>query len=133
MRGISVLLASIVCLYAVTALLPVQAKPQGATLAPQVIATIPVAASGIAVNPYTSRICATNYISDTVSVIDAGTHAVIKTIPVGDAPLGIAVNPVTNKVYVANHNGSAPLSVIDGVTNNVIKNIPVAKNAWGVA
>ena len=47
--------------------------------------------------------------------------------------MGIAVNPVTNKFYVANHNGSAPLSVIDGVTNNVIMNIPVAKNVWGVA
>jgi DNA-binding beta-propeller fold protein YncE len=46
-----------------------------------------------------------------VSVINRRTHAVTATITVGSIPVGIAVNPVTGAVYVAN-NGSGNVSVI---------------------
>ena len=36
------------------------------------------------------------------------------TIPVGANPYGVAVNPVTNKIYVTNEN-SGTVSVINGV------------------
>ena len=42
-------------------------------------------------------------------------QTVIKTIPVGAGPWDVALNPVTNKIDVANGNGSS-VSVIDGAT-----------------
>jgi YVTN family beta-propeller protein len=75
------------------------------------------APSQIAVNPNTNRIFVTNHGHGTnygeegssVSVIDGNTDDVIKTIPLvtgspptpGQGPHGIAVNPDTNKIYVA--------------------------------
>ncbi|MDP2182814.1 MAG: hypothetical protein Q8K99_09655 [Actinomycetota bacterium] len=43
----------------------------------------------------------------------------IATIPVGDAPVAIAVNPVSHAVYVANYYGNT-VSVIDGVSDSVV-------------
>ena len=40
--------------------------------------------------------------SSTVSVIATATNTVIATIPVGVAPIGVAVTPDGSKVYVAN-------------------------------
>src|ERR1019366_1093952 len=39
------------------------------------------------------------------------------TVAVGTVPNAVAVNPVTNKIYVAN-NSSGNVTVIDGATNN---------------
>ena len=58
------------------------------------------------------------------SVIDGKTNSIVKTLTVGKSPNGVAVNPRTDKIYVAN-TGSNTISVIDGKTNNVIKNITV--------
>jgi YVTN family beta-propeller protein len=54
------------------------------------------------------------------------------TIAVGALPTGIAVDPATNRIYVANTNDGT-LSVIDGYTNKVIKTIPVGPDPFGVA
>ena len=48
---------------------------------------------------------------NTVSVIDAATSAVTATIPVGNAPEGVAVDPSTHTAYVANYDGNT-VSVI---------------------
>ena len=42
--------------------------------------------------------------------------------PVGNSPDGVAVNPNTNMVYVANYDDNT-MSVIDGKTNSVVKTI----------
>ena len=57
---------------------------------------------GVAVNPRTHTIYVTNTTSGTVSVINAKTNTVSKTIKVGRNPWGIAVIPLTGTVYVAN-------------------------------
>jgi DNA-binding beta-propeller fold protein YncE len=44
---------------------------------------------------------------------------VTATIPVGNKPNNIAVNPVTDKAYVTNLSDNT-VSVIDGKTNSVI-------------
>ncbi|HZT06529.1 MAG TPA: hypothetical protein VFC51_05825 [Chloroflexota bacterium] len=49
---------------------------------------------------------------------------VVATVPVGFAPVGIAVNRVTNRIYVADENG-ADISVIDGSSNSVLPSIPL--------
>jgi len=46
------------------------------------------------------------------------------TVAVGNAPMQIAVNPVTNLVYVANLNDNT-VSVIDGTSNTVVATISV--------
>lgn len=51
--------------------------------------------------------------SDKVAVINASTGTVEGTINVGDEPSGVAVNPVTGRVYIANF-GSDTISVISG-------------------
>ena len=50
-----------------------------------------------------------------MTVIDGATNATT-TVAVGTDPLAVAVNPVTNKIYVAN-DGSNNVTVIDGATN----------------
>ena len=54
--------------------------------------------------------------SDSVTVIDGATN-LTTSVSVGKSPYAIAVNPVTNKIYVAN-NRSNNVTVIDGATNS---------------
>src|SRR5437879_1886640 len=56
----------------------------------------------------------------------------ITTIPVGSTPYHAAVNPNTNRIYVANY-GSNNVSVIDGATSSVIATIPVGNSPYDVA
>jgi YVTN family beta-propeller protein len=83
----------------------------------------------IAVNGTTDKVYVTNRGSvpshiGTVTVIDANTQAVRKTIdlsaidPLAE-PGGIAVNPITNQVYVALASGY--LVVIDGTTDELVR------------
>ena len=43
-----------------------------------------------------------NHGSDTVSVIDGNTNKHVKNVTVGSIPVGISVNPATNRIYVTN-------------------------------
>ena len=57
---------------------------------------------------------------------------VTATIPVGRFPVGVAVNPRTDTIYVANAN-SGTVSVISGRTNTVVATIRVGRVPGGVA
>ena len=70
--------------------------------------------------------CMTNCIDGVVTVIDGASNAVMN-VDVGPCPQGIAVNPVTNKVFVPLGEHAA---VIDGATNAVTT---VAVPAYGLA
>jgi YVTN family beta-propeller protein len=52
-----------------------------------------------------------------VSAVPAQGQTVIATVPAGQGPRSVAVNPVTNKIYVPNY-GSNNVTVIDGATNS---------------
>ena len=84
------------------------------------LAAVPtsVPSSAPVVNVVTNQVyvVATGLNPKSITVIDGATNSTT-TVTVGNAPSGVAVNPITNKVYVANQN-DATVSVIDGATNN---------------
>jgi YVTN family beta-propeller protein len=67
---------------------------------------------GVTYSAGSDRVYVNGYESNTVDVIDANTKTLITTLPVGANPAsGIAVNPNTGKVYVANR-GSGSVTII---------------------
>lgn len=69
------------------------------------------------------------------SVTLPGSHlnpVVVKNISVGQSPQGVAVNPVTNRIYVANGDFDT-VAVIDGTTDTVVDTIAVGNQPVGVA
>ena len=127
---------------------------------PTVVATIPLGEPfgagtfAVAVNARTNTIYATNpgalsspvgldCESHDVSVIDGSTNTVLTPVTVGLNPFGLAVNPTTNRIYVANAGGagfdscsseaSYIVSVIDGATNSVVNTITVGLGPGFVA
>jgi YVTN family beta-propeller protein len=92
---------------------------------------------GVAVAPTGSVVYVTNFLADTVSVIDTATNMVVATIPVGTTPLGVAVTADNSRVYVVNLgvNSNAPgtVSVIDTATNTVVNTYTVGHSPYGVA
>ncbi len=89
-----------------------------------VSATLSVAAS--------TKIYVVNNNDNTVYAIDAATHNIIETIPVGASPTGIAYNPSNKKAYVVNR-GDNTVSVIDTVNNLVTGTVNVNPYPWYVA
>jgi len=111
----------------------------------ELVGTVPVSIDGgmefpggmgvgrraVDVNSTTSRVYVTVPDSNSVSVIDGTTNTVVATVPVGESPTGVAVNPTTNLIYVTDAAWSAwsgTVSVIDGGSNTVVATIPV--NQW---
>src|SRR5262245_33111915 len=64
-------------------------------------------------------------------VTAAYAQSVTATITVGAGPARVAVNPITNRIYVANQFGNS-VSVIDGTSNSVIATIPVGTGPVGI-
>lgn len=74
----------------------------------------------------------TNSASNTVSVIAAGSSPnVVKTIPVGSGPHGVAVTPNSSLAYVVDMNSNS-VSVISVASNTVTATIPVGTSPSGV-
>ena len=79
----------------------------------------------VAITPDDKKLYVTNAVSGTVSVIDARSYNVTKTIPVGTEPTGCALTFDGAKLYVANL-GSGSVSVIDTRSDTLAKTIPNA-------
>ena len=62
--------------------------------------------------------------SNSVSVVNLATNAVVATIPVGSNPRGVAMSPTGTRVFVTNYI-SNDVSVIDTFTNTVIATLPI--------
>ena len=63
---------------------------------------------------------------------EQGPYRVTATVPVGDGPVGVAVDPLSHTAYVAN-NFDHTVSVIDEATNTVTATIAVGTSPDGVA
>ena len=75
------------------------------------------------------RIYVANSGSNTVSVIDKDTNAVVATVPVGERPTGVLA--VGSRIYVTNHL-SGTVSVIDVAFNTVVATVPVGVRPAGL-
>lgn len=88
-----------------------------------IVATIPVGSDpyDVVVAPNGQSVYVANSLSNTVSVIDAGTNTVIFTIPVGKSPDGLAITPDGSELYVANWNDGkrGTISVVS-TSNDVV-------------
>ena len=79
-----------------------------------------------------TRAYVANFVTNDVSVIDAVTHAVVATVPVGSGPTGVAVTPDGSFIYVTNGNDNN-VSVISAATNTVVATVPVGTFPTGIA
>lgn len=111
----------------------------------KVIATVNVGTSpqSVAVGPSTFTppytppytVFVTNYGSDTISIIALTSPFEtypVTTVTVGSNPWGVAVNPVTNVVYVTN-SGSGTVSVLNGSTYATLSTVTVGGTPEGIA
>ncbi len=78
------------------------------------------------------RIYVANHDSDTLSVLDSTTYAVVKTVSAGDGPNGVAYNSKNGYIYVADRN-SNKVRVIRASTYSFVKDISVGSLPNGVA
>lgn len=92
----------------------------------------------IAVNAVTGRIYLANSIGNNIGnnivVIDPSAKSVVTLVdPNATGPIAAAVNPTTNKIYIANSGGN--VTVVDGAANSVVATVsdPKAINPSGVA
>ena len=89
----------------------------------------------LVINQNTNKIYVNNRADSTVSVINGATNQVIKTISGFSNPIGSDVNPVTNRIYVANSGNGTDntVGVIDGNTDTLIATVTVGLVPIGVA
>ncbi|HEY2172022.1 MAG TPA: YncE family protein [Candidatus Angelobacter sp.] len=96
----------------------------------KVMANIPIASGsqigiqGLAVNPVTGRIYASDADNGLLLVIDGKTNTIIDQVFVSSQPGGIGVNPKTNRIYVAGTGFPGLIMVYDGATDTLITNVP---------
>jgi YVTN family beta-propeller protein len=100
----------------------------GSTMATVGIVDTESGTSAPAVNPFTEMVYAPQYhCPGSLAVIDGQSGRLVTSVEVNDHPCPgvgrVAVNPLTNRVYVTNLH-SNDLAIIDGDTNTVIANIP---------
>ena len=62
----------------------------------------------------------------------SGLARTVTTVVAGVEPYSVAVNPVTNKVYVTNYSSTGSVTVIDG-TNNTTVTVPTGVESYPVA
>lgn len=73
-----------------------------------------------------------NFKDNTVSVVDAGSGAVLETLAVSAGPHGMAITRDGRRVYVSG-DGSSAVDVIDTATDKIVKTISVGKAPNGIA
>jgi DNA-binding beta-propeller fold protein YncE len=85
---------------------------------------------GLAVNAKTNKVYASNPLDGFVYTLNGATNAIEQTAPIGAEPTAIAVNPVTNKVFVA---GARDVTMLDGRSGRVKNRIVGGVRTRGIA
>jgi len=87
-----------------------------------VVATVNVPAVGVAVNIATNKIYVSDFESN-VYVIDGKTNNLLKDIQFPEGVENLAVNPVTNRIYVAEDLFPGKVGVINGATDTILTTV----------
>jgi gliding motility-associated-like protein len=111
--------------------LPAKGNGDIASFIPVNTGNTPITATITATPAVSGMAYITNGYANTVSVINLATNSVLKTFPVGDVPVGVAVSPATNCVYVSNSFGGS-VSVINSLTNTVTATIKVGSYPYSL-
>ena len=90
---------------------------------PQNISSSSISSRSLAITSDGTILCVVNPDSDSLTLIDTNTHAVLNEIPVGNNPRTVAV--AGNTAYVTNH-GSDSISLIDVLTRDRIAELKIA-------
>lgn len=101
----------------------------------EAVATTPVTGSpyGVAVTPDGQRVLVTQNENDALVFIDTSDFSGSPfTLPVGEAPRGVAIDAIGRYAYVANFEADT-VSQINLSGRNVVDTIPVGDGPWGVA
>ena len=86
----------------------------------------------VAVDEAANRIYVTNYVGDSVTIVDGATMKPVATVPAGHHPQAVAVDGRRHRIFVANtHSNNA--TVIDGATNRALATIPAGTNPYAIA
>jgi YVTN family beta-propeller protein len=106
--------------------------PPPAGCAPYLVASIPVGDTprGVAVAP--GRVYVANYGSDSVSVVDSASNAVLQTLGAIPRPNGVAYDSTRNRVWVTNYS-TDQVTPIDGDSLTALPPVAVGYGPWGVA
>jgi len=100
--------------------------PEAASGPPQ-----PRHSSAIALTDDGATLLVVNPDSNTLSLVDTGSHAILAELPVGIDPRTVTVDSAGRRAYVANR-GSDNVSVVDLVARTVIADVPVGRRPYGV-
>ena len=73
-----------------------------------------------------------DYISDSVTVINTATNAIVTKIKVGNGPEGVCFSPDGTKVYVSNYDDNT-VSVISTANNTVVATFQVGQGPGGIS
>ncbi len=98
------------------------------------VATISLAGLGgifpvnVDINEQTNRVYVVARNSNNVIVLDGTAGGFVASVPVGPGPFDVAVNPLSNLIYVTNDGQPPSVSVINGTTNSVVATIPLTSS-----
>jgi YVTN family beta-propeller protein len=98
----------------------------------QAMVTVQQSPHGVAVNSAAKRLYVVNYDSNTLTVINSQTYAVVKTVAGGNGPNGVAYNPTNNLIYIAARN-SNKVRVMRASDYSLVKTISVGSQPNGIA
>ncbi len=87
----------------------------------------------VVVSPDGADVMVTNYGSGTVSVMDAATGAVNRTIEVGDSPVGIALAQDGSQAFLTNRSREGQITVVDVNSNTVSRTLDAGQWPYDLA
>ncbi len=97
-------------------------------------ASLNLPTSRLVLDPFRPRMYASITGSNCVAVIDTSTLLVIKTVPVGSAPLGMAESADGSRLYVANSGSTTTgVSVIDLTSLQTVSSLPTPEEPADIA
>ena len=104
-----------------------------------VIGNIPVAGEPVyvSINTFTKAVYITDQLAGSVTVLDEQENNIATTIQLGggpnvNEPEGVAVDPFTNRTYVADFEPAGSVWMIDGRSNTLATTIPVGGSPFGI-